>query len=66
MSAMRNGSGYISPTENAAIYSIEQEMDADSRASALFSIMRRLIDLCGFTLMKRIEIRDKATGKEYV
>ena len=66
MSAMRNGSGYISPTENAAIYAIEKELDADNRASALFSILRRLIDLCGFTLMKRIEIRDKATGKEYV
>lgn len=66
MSAMRNGSGYISPTENAAIYSIEQEMDADNRASALFSILRRIIDLCGFTLLKRIEVRDKATGKEYV
>ena len=66
MSAMRNGSGYISPTENAAIYSIEQEIDADNRASALFSVLRRIIDLCGFTLMKRIEIRDKATGKEYV
>lgn len=66
MSAMRNGSGYISPTENAAIYSIEQEIDADNHASALISILRRLIDLCGFTLMERIKLKHKATGKEYV
>ena len=66
MPAMRNGSGYISPTENAAIQAIEREMDADNRANALIRILRSLIDICGFTLMKRIEIRDKATGREYV
>ena len=66
MSAMRNGSGYISPTENAAIMSIEKEIDADNRANALIRILRSLIDICGFTLIKRIEIRDKATGREYV
>lgn len=65
MSAMRNGSGYVSPTETAAIHKIEEETAADNRAALLIRVLRNLIELCGFTLVNRIEVRDRITGRVY-
>lgn len=68
MSAMmRNGSGYISPVENAAIREIDKSNaeEADDRASKLFSILRKLIDFAGFDLLNRIELYDRKTGRRY-
>lgn len=68
MSAMmRNGSGYISPVEDAALRSIGRSNaeEVDDRASKLFSILRKLIDFAGFDLLNRIELVDRKTGRRY-
>ncbi len=69
MSAMmRNGSGYFSPVEDAALRNIDRSNaeEADDRASKLFPILRKLIDFAGFDLLNRIELVDRKTGRRYL
>lgn len=69
MSAMmRNGSGYASPVEDAALRNVNQRavQDADERANGLIAIVRKLIDYSGFDLLNRIELYDRKTGRRYL
>lgn len=69
MSAMmRNGSGYVSPVEDAALRNVNQRavQDADERANGLIAIVRKLIDYAGFDLLNRLELYDRKTGRRYL
>lgn len=69
MSAMmRNGSGYASPVEDAALRNVNQRavQDADERVNGLIAIVRKLIDYSGFDLLNRIELYDRKTGRRYL
>ena len=57
----RNASGYYDPTAYEAIQRVDQE--AESRFKKLLNTIFSIIDLAGFELQNRLEIRDKKTGK---
>lgn len=68
MSAMmRNGSGYVSPVEDAALRNVSKSavQDADDRVAQLIFILRKIIDFSGFDLLNRIELGDRKTGRRY-
>lgn len=68
MSAMmRNGSGYVSPVEDAALRNVTKTaaQDADERVNQLIFILRKIIDYSGFDLLNRIELGDRKTGRRY-
>lgn len=59
-----NAEGYHDPTTHDALLNIAQEAeDAERRTNALIKILKGIIDLAGFDLVARIEVRDRATGK---
>lgn len=68
MSAMmRNGSGYVSPVEDAVLRNATKTaaQDADDRVAQLIFILRKIIDYSGFDLLNRIELGDRKTGRRY-
>lgn len=61
-----NASGCVDPTAQAALEPIQREQDeADERASMIIHDMKLKLDQEGFDLIRRIEIRDRKTGREY-
>lgn len=65
-----NGEHYHSPTEYAAMKSVEDLRqkkfdEADKRMSKLIQSLKTTIDLAGFDLIARIEIQDRETGRIY-
>lgn len=67
---LRNSEGYMDLTAYEAISNIERERlsaqdDADARCSRLVRSIKTLIDLSGFDLVARIEIKDRKTGRLY-
>ena len=63
---VRNAEGYADPTAHNAMENIlNEQKETDSRCNRLISVIKDTISLAGFELIARIEIRDKATGKEY-
>lgn len=62
----RNGSGYKAPTASPVLHAIhKREMEADEDASRVIRLAKEFLRLCDFELMERIQIRHKATGREY-
>ena len=62
----KNAEGYRDPTAFEGMTNIlREENEAQRRVSVLVGAIKSLIDLAGFDLMNRIEIRDRKTGKEY-
>ena len=61
-----NASGCVDPTAQAALGLIQREQDeADERASVVIHVVKTMLDLAGYDLLKRIEIKDRKTGREY-
>lgn len=61
-----NASGCVDPTAQSALEPIQREQDAaDDRASAVIHVIKTMLDLSGYDLLKRIEIKDRKTGREY-
>lgn len=60
----RNPEHYADPTAHRAITQARSE-EPDYRASVLISKLKREIDRAGFELLARIEIRDRASGRDY-
>lgn len=59
-----NASGCPDPTAHDALLPIAQEEAAlEARTTRLIKAVKTLIDLAGYDLMARIEIRDRESGK---
>ena len=57
-----NSEGYRDPTAYEAIKNITDEAD---RVTALIHVIKTILRICGFELIRRIEIRSTKTGREY-
>jgi len=61
-----NPEGYADPTAHAALTPIQESQDeADQRCQRLIKTVKTTIDLAGFDLLARIEVRDRKTGRTY-
>lgn len=66
----RNAEGYPDPTAHGAITNVmreqwEKQEEADARCNQLIKVLKNTIDLAGFDLLARIEVRDRNTGRAY-
>lgn len=63
----RNPSGNLDPTAHDALTDIQREQDVqDARLAATIRTLKSMIDLAGYDLLSRIELRDRLTGKTYL
>lgn len=62
----KNKSGYNDPTAYKGMMAVlREETDQQRRLNALISVLKYIIDLAGYDLLNRIEVKDRRTGKEY-
>ena len=62
----KNAEGYSDPTAYEGINNIlREENETQKRVNALIGAIKSLVNLAGFDLLNRIEIRDRKTGKEF-
>lgn len=62
----KNEDGYFDPTAHDAMSAVQGEQDeADRRAKSAVYAVKIMLDLAGFDLLERIEIRDRKTGRYY-
>lgn len=61
----KNNEGYNDPTAYHGTKNAMQGDKDEKRVSTLIGAIKGLIDLAGFDLLNRIEIRDRRTGREY-
>jgi len=57
-----NSSGCKDLTAYEAVKNITKD---EKRAHALIKILKYIIDLAGFDLIERIQLKNKSTGKEF-
>jgi hypothetical protein len=65
---LRNEEGYLDLTAHDAMVNVmnEKRMDeADYRHWRLIKTLLNLIDLMGYDLLSRIEVRDRKSGRTY-
>lgn len=63
-----NGSGYYDPTAHEALKNIHKEEKiqvVDDTAHKVITTIRNILDLSGFELVGRIQIKHKKSGKIY-
>ena len=62
----RNKEGYKDPTAYKGMMAVlREETDQQRRLTGLISVLKYIIDLAGYDLLNRIEVKDRRTGKEY-
>lgn len=62
----KNAEGYSDPTAYAALKSIgQEEAEQQQRVSALVRALKYVIDVAGFDLLNRVELKDRKTGRVY-
>lgn len=62
----RNPEGYSDPTAYEALSAVLQQQDEDDlRCQQLIKALKITIDLAGYDLLTRIEVRDRKTGRAY-
>ena len=62
----RNKEGYHDPTAYKGMMAVlREENDQQRRLTALIGVLKYIIDLAGYDLLNRIEVKDRRTGKEY-
>lgn len=62
-----NASGCKDPTAGAAIAEVaREEHETDKRIRKAVHICKEVLELAGFELIGRIQIRDKNTEREYL
>ena len=62
----KNKEGYNDPTAyKGMMAALRDETDQQRRLTALISVLKYIIDIAGYDLMNRIEVKDRRTGKEY-
>lgn len=60
----RNASGCPDPTAHDALLPIAQaDADLENRTTKLIKTLKSIIDLAGYDLVARIEIRDRESGR---
>jgi len=60
----RNASGLPDPTAHDALLPIAQaEEELETRTTKLVKVLKGIIDLAGYDLVARIELRDRKSGK---
>ena len=57
-----NSEHYRDPTADLAMQSVEAD---EARIKRVVRFIKDFLDMMGFDLLARIEIRDRRTGKEY-
>lgn len=67
---LRNSEGYMDLTAHDALANVmrsrQEELDeADLRCNRLIKSIKALIDLAGFDLTARVEVKDRRTGRVY-
>ena len=61
-----NPEGYADPTAHDALTPMQEQQDAaDQRCQRLIKTLKTILDLAGFDLLARIEVRDRKTGRIY-
>lgn len=60
----KNPEGYADPTPYHALRNLQRD-NADINAMRLIKCILTLLDLNGYTLIGRLNIRDRLTGREY-
>lgn len=65
-----NGSGYHDPTAHEAMKQIQREekirdQPTDENARLVITTIKNILDLSGFELIGRIQIRHKKSGKTF-
>lgn len=62
----RNPEGYADPTAFHALMNIQSEQDADEiRMQRVIKTVKNMIDLAGFDILNRIELKSRDTGRIY-
>lgn len=62
----RNSEWYLDPTAHEAIAAVTKiHEESQRRMKSLVYAVKVIIDLAGFELINRIELKDKKTGDEY-
>ncbi len=62
----RNSEWYLDPTAHEALEALSKaEEERQKRVKSLVYAVKSIINLAGFELLNRVELRDKKTGKEY-
>lgn len=66
ISLRRNASGVKDPTAEAALKPIaEQDNKIERQVHKLIAIIKNILDVAGFKLINRIEIKHKESGREF-
>lgn len=65
---IRNPSGNKDPTAHDALEGVQRDWEnqQDARAMATIRAIKTMIDLAGYDLLDRIQLRDRLTGKKYL
>lgn len=65
---LRNPSGNRDPTAHDALEGMQRDWESqqDRRAMEAIRALKTMIDLAGYDLLNRIELRDRLTGKKYL
>ena len=62
----KNAEGYSDPTAYTAMDKIlREEKERERRVSTVIGLIKSIVDLAGFDLLSRIELRDRKSGREY-
>ena len=62
----KNKEGYNDPTAYKGMMAVlREETDQQRRLTSLIHVLKYIIDLAGYDLLNRIELKDRRTGKEY-
>lgn len=62
----KNREGYNDPTAYHGLRAATRsDCEQIRRLSTLINVLKYIIDLAGYDLMNRIELKDRRTGKEY-
>lgn len=61
-----NASGCADPTAHDALHPmVEADEALERRTNALIKALKALIDLAGYDLLTRIEVRDRRSGRAF-
>ena len=62
----RNPSGCLDLMARDALVAVQKSREeVDLRTQQVIHILKKCIDLCGYDLLNRIELRDRETGRIY-
>lgn len=62
----KNKEGYNDPTAYKGMMAVlREESEQQRRLTSLIHVLKYIIDLAGYDLLNRIELKDRRTGKEY-